>query len=88
MGRLCYSYKMADVLIQLLERLSRSPPASSRLCFKMLGLDLCSKPCLEEVDNVGCRRTRANVPEDLFCSSLSTRTEMVKHVLIVPNAGS
>jgi len=50
----------------------------------MFSLKLSSKPCLEEADDVGCRCTRDIGLEDLSHSSLKTGTEMVKHVLLIP----
>jgi len=50
----------------------------------MLHLELCSKPCLEEVDDVSCGCLRADVPDDLSHSSFQARAEIVKHVLFVP----
>jgi len=53
----------------------------------MLRLELCSKPCLEEADDVGCHYLKADVPEDLFrCFvTVQARAEVVKHILIIPS---
>jgi len=83
MGMLC-NYQSTDALLQLLEGLPKSPPPSMKLHFKMFSLKLSSKPCLEEVDDVGHCHMRADVPEDFSRSSLETSSEIVKHVLVIP----